>query len=110
MKIGNLNRMYKGWFIGNFTPSLCKTNACEIAVKNYKAGTYESKHYHKIATEYTVIISGRVKMFDTEFVAGDIVICEPGDATDFLAIEDAVNVVVKLPGVNNDKYLCMEDD
>ena len=30
---------------------------------------------------------------------------EPGDATDFEALEDAENVVVKLPGANNDKYL-----
>lgn len=29
---------------------------------------------------------------------------EPGEATDFYAVTDAENVVVKLPGANNDKY------
>lgn len=106
MKIAKLNDMVKGWFIGNFEPSLCKTNDVEVAVKTYKKGDREDKHYHKVATEYTVIISGRVKMNDIEYVAGDIIIMEPNEATDFECLEDdTMNVVVKLPGANNDKYI-----
>ena len=30
---------------------------------------------------------------------------EPGEVTDFTALTDVVNVVVKLPGANDDKYL-----
>ena len=54
--------MVKGWFVGRFTPTVLSTNDVEVAVKHYKKGDYESAHYHKIATEVTVIISGRVKM------------------------------------------------
>lgn len=105
MKVKKLADMKGGWFIGNFEPSTFKTNECEVAVKSYKKGSKECKHFHKIATEYTVIVKGKVKMFDSIFVEGDIVIVEPGDATDFEALEDSVNVVVKLPGANNDKYI-----
>lgn len=105
MKVEKLDNMTKGWFIGNFEPSLGKTNDMEVAVKSYNAGDYEEKHYHKIATEYTVVVKGRVKMFDKEFGEGDIVVAEPGDATDFTALTDAMNVVVKIPGANDDKYL-----
>ena len=105
MKIEHLNSMVKGWFVGNFEPSLYKTNDCEVAVKSQKAGEYEEKHYHQIATEITVIVKGRVKMFDKEFSEGDIIVVEPGDATDFTALTDSMNVVVKIPGVNNDKYV-----
>ena len=35
---------------------------------------------------------------------GEIIVIEPGEGTDFLAITHVVNVVVKIPGVNNDKY------
>ena len=108
MKSAKLADMVKGWFIGNFEPTLYRTNDVEVAVKEYSAGAYESKHYHKIATEITVIQSGRVKMFDKIFVGGDIVIVEPNDATDFEALEDTVTVVVKIPGANNDKYLVEE--
>lgn len=104
MKIEHLSDMTKGWFVGNFAPSLYKTNDCEVAVKSYKKGDKEGKHYHKIATEITVIVKGRVKMFDSEYSEGDIVVVEPGDATDFEALEDSMNVVVKIPGANNDKY------
>lgn len=105
MKTAKLNEMTKGWFIGNFEPSLLETNDCEVAVKTYKKGDYEGKHYHKIATEYTCIIAGRVKMNGVEYSSGDIVVMEPNEATDFEVLSDtATNVVVKIPGANNDKY------
>ena len=105
MKTARLNEMVKGWFIGNFEPSLKKTNDVEVAVKRYQKGDSEEAHYHKVATEYTVILNGRVKMFETEFSDGDIVVAEPGDVTAFECLADAVTVVVKLPGANNDKYV-----
>jgi len=108
MRVEKLDSMTNGWFVGNFTPSLYKTNDCEVAVKSYNKGDKEKKHYHKIATEITVIIKGKVKMFDREFMSGDIIIVEPGDATSFEALEDSINVVVKLPGANNDKYVMEE--
>lgn len=106
MKTAKLQDMVKGWFIGDFDPSLCKTNDVEVAVKEYKAGDYEKRHYHKIATEYTVIIKGRVRMNGVEYAAGDIIVMEPNESTDFECLEDdTVNVVVKLPGASNDKYI-----
>lgn len=105
MKHMKLSDMKKGWFIGNFEPSLYKTNDCEVAIKSYKAGDYEKKHYHKVATEFTVITKGKVKMFDRIFAEGDIVVVEPGEATDFTALTDVQNVVVKIPGANDDKYI-----
>ena len=66
----------------------------------------EELHYHKIATEITVITQGRVKMNGVEYIKGDIIVMEPGESTDFECLEDGTqNVVVKIPGVNNDKYL-----
>lgn len=105
MKVARLETMIKGWFVGNFEPSLLKTNDVEVAVKEYKKGDYEASHFHKIATEITVIISGKVRMNGVEYGAGDIIVIEPGDSTDFEALEDTVNTVVKLPGANNDKYV-----
>lgn len=110
MKTASLNDMVKGWFVGNFLPTAYKTNACEVAVKFYKKGDKEEKHFHKIATEITLILEGRVRMFQKEFKKNDIVIVEPGEATAFEALEDSVNVVVKIPGANNDKYLGGEEN
>ena len=104
MIVKKLDDMTKGWFVGNFDPSLYKTNDCEVAVKKYSKGDYEKKHYHKIATEITVVVKGKVRMFDQVFNEGNMIVVEPGEATDFEALEDSINVVVKIPGVNNDKY------
>jgi quercetin dioxygenase-like cupin family protein len=105
MKHARLDDMTKGWFVGAFTPTAYSTDACEVAVKRYTAGDREGKHYHKLATEITLIISGKVRMAGREWGAGDIVVMEPGDATEFEALTDTVNVVVKTPGAMNDKYI-----
>ena len=110
MKKAKLEDMVKGWFVGNFEPSIIKTNDVEIAVKNYKKGDYEERHYHKIATELTVITRGKVRMNGNEYTEGDIVIVEPNESTDFESLEDNTqNVVIKYPGANNDKYFVFSD-
>lgn len=105
MKKESIHNFTKGWFIGNFEPTLLKTKDFEIGFKTYKAGEYENKHLHKIATEYTLIANGRVRMNGTEYNEGDIIIVEPNESTDFLAITDTMTVVVKSPSISNDKFL-----
>ena len=104
MKINNLNEMFKGWFVGNFTPTVLSTNDVEVAVKKYTKGDSEALHMHKVATEVTVVVSGRVRMNGVEYSENDIIVIEPHEATDFYAVDDVVTVVVKHPGVNDDKY------
>jgi hypothetical protein len=103
MKIYKLDNMVKGWFIGNFHPSVFYTNAFEVAVKRYKQGDSESRHYHRIATEFTVVVSGRVRMIGRVWSDGDIIMLEPGEQTDFVAITDAIITVVKIPSSCDDK-------
>lgn len=105
MKHAKLDEMLKGWFVGAFSPTAHATDACEVAVKTYQAGDREAAHYHKIATETTLILSGRVRMMGREWGEGDIVVLSPGEVTEFEALTDCVNVVVKVPGASNDKYL-----
>ena len=110
MRTARLEDMTKGWFVGNFTPTLFSTNDVEVAVKEYKKGQKEARHHHKIATEITVVISGKIRMNDIVYSKGDIIVMYPNEATDFEALEDTVNAVVKIPGANNDKYLGETND
>lgn len=105
MEISNLENMVRGWFVGGFEPTLFKTTDVEVAVQKFAAGDYEAAHCHRIATEITVIVSGRAMMAGKEVKAGDIIKISPGEYTDFEALEDTVTTVVKLPGALNDKYL-----
>lgn len=101
----NLNAFTKGWFVGNFSPTLIQSDAVEVAVKHYKAGEAEQSHYHKVATELTLVVSGRVRMSGEEVGPGEIIRIEPGQATDFVPLTDATTVVVKMPCVRGDKYM-----
>lgn len=105
MKNAKLVDMVRGWFIGGFSPTVYDTHVCEVGVKIYKGGEYESPHYHKVASEITLILSGHVEMCGRKWGPGDIVLIEPGEATDFRALTDTTTVVVKIPGAIDDKYL-----
>jgi hypothetical protein len=104
MKIQNLSDFIGGWFIGDFEPSMIKTGDIECAVKTYNAGSSEDAHYHAVATEITVDVSGTVEMCGNMYSEGSIIVLEPNDVTGFRAVTDAVTAVVKIPSVIGDKY------
>ena len=104
MIVRSLQDMVGGWIVGNFEPTCLKTTACEVACKHYDAGAAEAAHVHRIATELTLIAAGRVTMNGRTYAAGDIIVLEPGESTDFRALEKTTTVVVKMPSVLGDKY------
>ena len=108
--MSNLNEMHLdamtgGWFVGDFEPTALRTKDFEVAVKKYKAGDKEGRHTHKIATELTVVVSGKVLMNSKEYEEGSIIQISPNDSSDFEALEDTVTVVVKTPSIVGDKYI-----
>jgi quercetin dioxygenase-like cupin family protein len=104
MKHFRLENMTRGWFVGDFIPTAFKTDAVEVGFKQYKAGDREKRHHHKIATEITAIISGVVRLNCIEYKQGDVIIIDPRESVSFESITDSATIVVKLPGVKNDKY------
>ncbi len=105
MKKYKLIKFTKGWVIGDFKPSLFRTKKFEVAVKSYKKGDYEKKHYHKKALEYTIIASGKYKMDNQILKTGDIILVEKNEAVDFLCLEEGNTMAVKIPSVIGDKYI-----
>lgn len=109
MRSYKIENMTKGWFIGNFSPTLAPSDDVEVAIKTYQKGDKEPRHVHKIATEYTAIVTGKVRMNGIDYEAGSIIVIEPNESTDFECLMDnTINVVVKLPSAKNDKYLVEE--
>ncbi len=104
MKLFKLDKMKKGWFVGDFLPTSVSSKDCEVAYRPFYKGAKEPNHVHKIGQEITLIASGRVLMNGKEHGPGDIVVLEPGEASDFEALENGTVVVVKLPSVPGDKY------
>jgi len=100
-----LKNFTNGWFMGNFNPVLVNSKDFEIAVKYYQKGDVDNAHYHKIAKEYTVVVSGQVQMNDKIFGEGDIIEVFQNEIIEFRAITDAAIVAIKLPSVQDDKYV-----
>ncbi len=105
MKKYNLADFTRGWIIGNFEPSIIKSNEFEFMVRDYNKGDCEERHVHKIADEVTVIVNGEFIMNDIHYVKGDIIHLSPGDITDFKCISSGTTAVIKTPSTINDKYI-----
>lgn len=105
LQVFDWNDFKGGWFIGDFIPTLYPTENVEVCIKRYKRGDYDSCHMHKLATEITMIVEGTVSMNGEEHHKDDIIVIEKGQATDFLAVTDAITCVVKIPCVKGDKYI-----
>lgn len=104
MRIHKLRDMTKGWFVGDFSPSAHKADY-EIGLKKYSAGDSEPKHHHRLATEFTVVVSGKISMNSVVFCEGDIIEVEPFEDIKFNCVEDATTVVFKTASVAGDKYI-----
>jgi len=104
----HLDNMTGGWFVGAFSPAAYSTADVEVAVQHFPAGYKGELHIHHKATEITVLLSGRACMAGELLLPGDILTLAPGTASAFAALEDCMTVVVKHPGVLNDKFLTGE--
>ena len=51
MRFDRLENFWKGWVIGNFEPSILKTDQFEVAILHHEAGLEIPVHYQKIASK-----------------------------------------------------------
>ena len=104
----NIKNFTKGWFIGNFEPSLLKTSEFEVSIQQHKKGDMPEKHYQKIATEYNLVVSGSLIANGETLGPGDIFVFEPLEVTDVVFLEDSEIVCVKTPSLGNDDKVVVE--
>ena len=101
----NVNDFFKGWLVGDFLPCLFNSKDVEVGLKYYKNGDFESSHVHKIITEYTIVVFGKVSMNGVVYKERDIIKIEPNEYADFICLEDSATLVIKTPSIPSDKYL-----
>lgn len=104
MKTHNINDMVKGWFVGDFEPSVLKTNNFEVGHHKHKKGEPTQNHYHKQSTEINVIISGKMMVNGKELSKGDIFTFEPYEVAEAEFLEDTELIVVRNASVTDDKF------
>jgi quercetin dioxygenase-like cupin family protein len=110
MQVFSLDDMYRGWFVGDFSPCVIRSKEVEVALQKYDAGSKEKAHFHAVATEVTLISKGRASFNGKVVEQGEIVLISPGETVEFIALTDTETVVIKLPSLIGDKYEISEDN
>jgi len=106
MKLDTLDKYTRGWIVGNFSPSIIKTDNYEIGIKYYTKDDYEKSHKHLKSSEITIVVFGHVQVNKKDYYEKDIIIQEIGDSADFKCMSDRAIVTVLRPDGSfpNDKY------
>ena len=99
-----IEEFHRGWFIGNFEPSVLKTDQFEVALITHIKGEQWPKHYHAVATEYNLLVSGSMRICGQQIQPGDVFVLEPNEVADPEFLEDCKVVCVKVPSIKGDKY------
>ena len=100
----NVDNFIKGWLVGDFKPSIINSKDIEVGLKYYKKGDKETSHVHKMITEYTIVVSGKIRMNNKVYSEKEIVEILPNTLTDFESLEDSITLVIKSPSIPSDKY------
>jgi quercetin dioxygenase-like cupin family protein len=103
MKTAHITDFVKGWFVGNFEPSLLKSNF-EVGLHTHTKGEFHQDHFHKLGTEINLIVEGQLMLNGKIFGPGDIVVLEPYDISQSEYLTDVKLVVVKSISDPTDKY------
>jgi len=103
VKVERLENMRRGWLIGDFTPSILRTTAFEVAYLYHKAGEFWPAHVHNLANEYNVLTRGSMKLNNEILAEGDIFIIKKGMITKSIFLEDCQILCIKVPSIPSDK-------
>jgi len=110
MKKHNLSDFWRGWFIGNFEPSLLKTEDFEAGFLFHPKGEHWPDHYHKLGTEYNLLVKGKMEIFGETINEGEIFVIDPYEVAIPNFIEDCYIFCIKSPGKKGDKYIIEKTD
>lgn len=104
MNITKITDYVRGWFIGDFEPTVLRTKDFEVGVLRHHKGEKWPSHYHKHSVEYNVLVSGKMIVQGKELNSGDVFVFEKGEIADPVFLEDCTVVCVKVPSIPSDKF------
>ena len=104
MILSNINDYVRGWFIGDFEPTVLRTKDFEVGVLTHLKGETWPAHYHKDSVEYNVLVKGCMVIQGKKINSGDMFIFEKGEIAGPVFLEDCTVVCVKVPSIPTDKY------
>jgi hypothetical protein len=99
-----IDSFVRGWFIGDFEPSILRTKTFEMALLKHSKGEKWDFHYHAQADEVNVLLSGRMMLNGYEIRARNVFTIPKKQIACPLFLEDCVVLCIKTPSVIGDKF------
>lgn len=103
--IHNRNSFIRGWFIGNFKPSIDQNEDIEYGLLHHKQNEKWDFHYHSQAIETNYLIKGSMKVNDQIINEGSIFIFDKNQISCPEFITDCEIFCIKTPSITNDKFV-----
>jgi hypothetical protein len=100
----NISDMKGNWFVGDFAPTAYKTDKAEVCYKIHHKDEIITPHYHKIATEINLLISGEMLINGEIISGGTVFILHPNEVVYAKPLQESKLIVVKIPSIIGDKY------
>lgn len=94
-----------GWFIGNFEPSIFKTNQFEVGHLFIKKGEITPVHFHQNHKEFNYIIKGKMSINNKILTKGDIFVFNENVISVPFFYEDTEIICIKTPSKPGDKVI-----
>jgi dTDP-glucose pyrophosphorylase len=101
----NMDKYTRGWLIGNFEPCIEKSSFYELGLLTHKKGEKWGFHYHKQATEYNVLIKGKMIVNNVIIESGNIFIFSPNHIACPIFLEDCTLICIKVHTVSTNTSL-----
>ena len=105
MKQYNLSNMLRGWFIGNFEPSILKTSFIEVGVVSHKKDEEWPAHFHSSSIEINLVLDGSLTINNKLFEKNDFFILERNEVSKPKFLENCRILVIRVPDIQNDKVI-----
>jgi len=102
--IWNIDDFVRGWFIGDFTPSIYKTNEYELGVLSHSENEKWGFHFHKEADEINFLLEGRMKLNDKIIEKNSLFVIPKNQIACPIFLKDCQIICIKVPSVPTDKY------
>ena len=104
MIVSNIEKYFKGWFVGDFENSIYRTNLFEVAHHKHPKNDPTFSHYHKLTTELNYIVRGELNVSGLHLKTGDMWIYEANEISNVTFLEDTELIVVRWPSIPTYKY------
>jgi dTDP-glucose pyrophosphorylase len=101
--IYKLEDMFRGWYIGDFEPSVSKQSGFEVGYLLHKKGEKWQSHFHKNLNEVNLLVRGKMILNDIEIKENEIFVINKNIIASPIFLEDCYIICIKIPSMVGDK-------